>query len=555
MKILGISGSFIFDNNDTSAALLIDGKVVSNYEEERFIRVKHSVGYNFPFESVKRILQENNLTIDDIDAIGIPHNTAYSEEMAKLLVKTIDPNATKIPPIFYKDHHTNHACDSFFQSGFESAVAVIIDGSGDNRDGISIIHFKDNTIKDIRRWNFLKSLGVLYAEGTEYAGLGGFGEGKFMGLASYGLPTEPVPYKWVNDDIISDVSYKLDLDDINLSSDTNLNKCAQAMDGWFAKNCFPYHYSNKDGKDTMYYQNVAASVQKCFNEIMYEVCKYAKKQTGEENLILSGGCIQNCTGNNYIVESGLFKNVFAGPAPHDAGCALGMAYYTALQMGEKIINKKVTNSYVGKTYTDEEILSAIDTSKYNIDDQYTNKKIIRLMEKGYIGAWFQGGSEIGPRALGHRSIIATPKYRENLNVINNTIKHRENWRPLAPSIPHELFFNVFDTNSEDLTEFMLRTIVIKPEWRKKLIAVCHIDNTTRPQSVRREDNPEYYDLIMDNYKLTGIPAIINTSFNGKGEPIIETPQQAMSFMDKTPNINFIVFNAKYIITRKDADNV
>jgi carbamoyltransferase len=176
-----------------------------------------------------------------------------------------------------------------------------------------------------------------------------------------------------------------------------------------------------------------------------------------------------------------------------------------------------------------------------------------MMEKGLIGAWYQGGSEIGPRALGHRSIIATPKYRENLNVINNTIKHRENWRPLAPSLPQELFYEVFDTNSMDLTEFMLRTVVIKPEWRKKLIAVCHIDNTTRPQTVRREDNPEYYDLIMDNYKLTGIPAIINTSFNGKGEPIIETPQQAMAFMDRTPNMNFIVFNAKYIITRKDSN--
>lgn len=553
MKILGISGSLIFDNNDTSAALLVDGKIVANYEEERFIRVKHSVGYNFPYESVRRILKENNLTIDDIDAIGFPHNTSYSEEMAKQLVKTIDPNATKVPPIFYKDHHTNHACDSFFQSGFESAVAVIIDGSGDNRDGISIIHIKDNTIKDIRRWNFLKSLGVLYAEGTEYAGLGDFGEGKFMGLASYGLPTEPVPYRWENNDIVSDVAYKLDIDDINLSSDNNLNKCAQAMDGWFAKNCFPYHYSNRDGKDTMYYQNVAASVQKCFNEIMYEVCKYAKEQTGEENLILSGGCIQNCTGNNYIVESGLFKNVYAGPAPHDAGCAVGLAFYTALQMGEKIHNNRLTNSYVGRTYTDEEILSAIDTSKYNIDDQFNNKKIIKMMEKGLIGAWYQGGSEIGPRALGHRSIIATPKYRENLNVINNTIKHRENWRPLAPSLPQELFYEVFDTNSMDLTEFMLRTVVIKPEWRKKLIAVCHIDNTTRPQTVRREDNPEYYDLIMDNYKLTGIPAIINTSFNGKGEPIIETPQQAMAFMDRTPNMNFIVFNAKYIITRKDSN--
>lgn len=552
MKILGISGSLSYSNDDTSAALLIDGKLINNYEEERFNRIKHSVGKTFPFECVKRILKNNNLKLEDIDIIGLPHDTHDTNEVTKMLINALDPSCKRIPKLIYKDHHINHACDSFFQSGFKSAVAVIIDGSGDNRDGISIFHFTNNEIKEIRRWSFLKSLGILYAEGTEYSGLKIFGDGKFMGLAPYGKPTEPVPYHWVDNDIVSDIYNNFDEDDIVKNASSNINRYSRLTGGWLIKNCFPYRYSTGEDNDIMYYQNVASSIQNCFNDIMFNVCKYAKEQTGEDNLILSGGCIQNCIGNNLIVESGLFKNVFAGPAPHDAGCAAGMAFYAAYISGENIINERLTNSYVGITYSDEDILSAIDTDKYNIEE-YNSKKVIKLMNSEYIGAWFQGGSEIGPRALGHRSIIANPKFRNNLNKINNTIKHRENWRPLAPTIPHELFYEVFDTNSEDLSEFMLRTIIIKPEWRRKMIAVCHIDNTTRPQSLRQEDNPEFHKLLMENYEFTGIPCLINTSFNGKGEPIIETPKEAMNFFEKTSNLNFIVFNAKYLITRKNDD--
>lgn len=549
MKILGISGSLVFNNDDTSAALLIDGKIVSNYEEERFIRVKHSWGYKFPYESIKRILKENNLTIDDIDAIGIPHDVSHLNGMAERIIKEIDPNATKVPPIFYKDHHINHACDSFFQSGFDSAAIVVIDGSGDNRDGISIFHAKGNEIKEIRRWNILKSLGAMYSCATIYSGFGLFGDGKFMGLSPYGNPEELVPYKWENDNIVSNIISDITDEDVLQSSINVLSKYNAELITWYKSNYFPY-FTSDGNNDAAYYQNFAATIQKCFNDIMFNVCKYAKEQTGEENLILSGGCIQNCIGNNIVVESGLFKNVFAGPAPHDAGCAAGLAFYAALQMGEHIENKRLTNSYVGRTYTDEEILSAINVNNYDIKE-YSPKQVIKYLENGMIGAWFQGGSEIGPRALGHRSIIASPKFRDNLNIINNTIKHRENWRPLAPTIPHELFYEVFDTNSEDLSEFMLRTITIKPEWRKKMIAVCHVDNTTRPQSLKKEDNPEFHEFISLHYKYTGIPCVINTSFNGKGEPIIETPKEAMNFFDKTQNLDFIVFNAKYLIIRKN----
>ena len=222
---------------------------------------------------------------------------------------------------------------------------------------------------------------------------------------------------------------------------------------------------------------------------------------------------------------------------------------TAHYLGETIINKRLTNSYFGRTYTDEEILKEVDDNV--ILELYDENTLIEKLKKNKIVAWFQGGSEIGPRALGHRSILANPSYRYNLDTINNKIKHRENWRPLAPIVPSELFDLIFDVQSYDLTEFMLRTLTIKPEWQKKLCATCHIDNTTRPQRLVYDENPELYNLLMKYYNKMDIPCLINTSFNGKGEPIIETPTQAIEFMERTPNLKFIVFNAKYIITRKD----
>lgn len=543
MKILGISGSLIFaDNHDASAALIIDGKLVGNYEEERFNRIKHSVGESFPINCIHRLLQENNLTIDDIDVISMPHDPATKQSFIQKVVKLIDKTSNHIPELIYEDHHMAHACDSFFQSGFDSAVCVIIDGSGDNKDGITITHIKDNNIKVLKKYPYTKSLGLLYSAGaTSYANLGEFGEGKFMGLTSYGLPIDKIPFKWIDGDIKLEFIY--DENAYNL-----YNSVDAGLISYFKKNCYPYSISLcKHNSDAMYYANFAASIQKTFNDIVLELVKYAKELTNEDNLILSGGCIQNCIANNLIVESGLFKNVFAGPAPHDAGCAAGLAFHASYVMGEKIENKRLTNSYVGKTYTDDEILNACngyDIEEYNID------KVASLIKGNKIIGWFQGGSEIGPRALGHRSIIANPSTRNNLNIINNTIKHRENWRPLAPTVPDELFDKIFDTNSKDLTEFMLRTLIIRPELRKKLTAVCHIDNTTRPQCLQRDINPELYDLIMKFYKISGVPCIINTSFNGKGEPIIETPQEAINFLERTPNMDYVIFNTKYIIKRK-----
>lgn len=545
MKILGISGTLDYiKSHDAAAALVIDGKLVGNYEDERFNGSKHSVDCPFPHQSIHKLLSENNLTLDDIDLIGCPYDIRFVEDYKKRIAEAIDPNHTKTPPLLYLNHHMAHLCEVIFQSGFDHCACLIIDGMGDAKDSVTLAHYKDGKINILKKYVATVSPGIMYSVASiTVAALGDFSEGKLMGLAPYGKPTEKMPLSIKDHEIVADFPAYINTENI---SPQEFDKFDLVFNSYFKKNCYPYREKSQKRDNVMYYANFAASVQKCYEDIVLDIVKYLKELTNEDNLVMSGGCIQNCIANNMIVELGLFKDIYASPIPHDAGCAAGLALYGAYANNEKIENKRLKNSYTGKTYTDEEVLKACEG--YTVTD-YDKTKLARDLKNGKIYAWFQGGSELGPRALGHRSLIADPSKRENLFILNDELKHRENWRPLAPSIPEELFDKVFDTPSHQLCEFMLRTLIIKPEYRKKLIAVCHIDNSTRPQCLEREQNPEYYDFMMEFYKISGVPGIINTSFNDRGQPIIETPETAIKFLKEHPYLDGIIFNAKYVVTR------
>ena len=544
MKILGISGSLLYpENHDTSAALLIDGKLVANYEDERFTGSKHSIDHRFPTTSIRKILTEYNLKLDDIDYIGIPYDLSNPGNYAEIVAKEIDPNYKKVPTLVYKDHHLAHLCDAIFQSGFDHCACFISDGMGDSKDSITLAHYIDGKIQILKKYPATASPGALYACGSDvYLDFSLFSEGKLMGLAPYGKPTEKMPLTIKNHEIQVDLPSYMNFDDITMH---NFAQYKIFLNSYFKKNCYPYRV-RKTNDNIMYYTNFAASVQKCYEDITLDIIKYLKEITNETNLVMSGGCIQNCIANNKIVELNLFENIYASPAPHDAGCGAGLAFYAAYINNEKIQNIRLTNSYTGKTYSDNEILNCCKEFKIL---PYTKENVSKDLKNGKIFAWFQNGSELGPRALGHRSLIADPSNRNNLFILNDNIKHRENWRPLAPSIPAELFNQVFNTINPQLCEFMLRTLIIKPEFRKKLIAVCHIDNSTRPQYLERDQNPEFYDLLLEFYKQTSIPGLINTSFNDRNQPIIETPATAIEFLKEHPALYGIIFNAKYIIIR------
>lgn len=545
MICLGISGSLLYPNNhDASAALVIDGKLVGCYEEERFNGLKHSVGQPFPKQSILKLFDKANITLNDVDVIGIPLNVDYTE-YAKDVISNIDSTCNKMPKFVYKDHHMAHLCEAIYQSGFSDCACLVIDGMGDSRDSITLAEFKEDKINIIKKFPATASLGIMYScASVDFVKMGEFSEGKLMGLSSFGIPNQPMPLYWEDDEIKTKYPQFIEASDVDMY---NFYKYEQTYTSYFKKNCYPYDYSGENDSK-LYYANFAASVQKTYEEITLSVLKYLRDNTTSNNLVLSGGCIQNCITNNMIVESNMFKNVFASPVPHDAGCSIGLAFYGSMECGDKIINKRTVNSYVGKCYTDDEILKECDGM---VVEEYDIDKIAKELCYNKIFAWFQDGSEIGPRALGHRSIIGNPSCRDNLLKINNTLKHREVWRPLAPTVPSELFDDVFTTNNKDMCEFMLRTLTINEKYRKKLIAVCHVDNTTRPQLLNREQNSEFYDLIMKFYKYSNIPGLINTSFNDKHQPIIETPKEAVKYLKEHEDMEGIIFNAKYVIRRKD----
>ena len=562
MKILGIHCGMYDMAHDTSACLVVDGKLIDKFEEERFTRIKHYT--KFPYESIKYILEKNNLKIADIDAIGIPfHEHCESKNIKELLPKLQKlGKIEKLPKLFYGNHHLNHAYESFYQSGFNSAACLVVDGLGDSLDSISIFKIENDKFQLLKKYNILQSLGLLYSNASGYCGMAEYSEGKLMGLASFGKSSSNHLIEFKDNDIIFtdkklqnysktflSVLNSYEKEEYNKIIDSTINVFFKRVNEWWKQKIYPYAGYDDYPMNIMYYADLAASVQNDFNNIMLNLVKYTKELTNEDNLVLSGGCIQNCTANNLIVESQIFKNVYASSIPHDGGISIGNAFYAASQMGEKIHKTRIKNSYSGKIYSDKEIKDVIFDEKHSVND-YKIDNIIQRLENHNIIAWFQDGSEMGPRALGHRSILANPSRRETLLIINEQIKNREIWRPFAPIVPAELFDLLFDVKSYDLTDFMLRTIPIKEEWRHKIPAVCHIDGTTRPQRLEKEQNPELYELLIRFYEKTGIPCLLNTSFNGKAEPIIETPQEAINFFKLKNKLDYIIFNCKYVVTRK-----
>jgi len=537
MNILGIQSTVGGLQHFTSASIVIDGKVKGNYEEERFNRIKESD--KFPYLAIERCLKNNGLTINDIDVVASPLSLDNLKEFF--------PDLTKDVKTIYHSHHMGHICSAFYQSGFKSAVCLIVDGCGDQNEGVTIAQVKNNEIKILKKFSIVESLGLLYTAGANYCNLGESGEGKLMGLAGYGTPNKDIPIIDWDDETNSIKQYylKYDTEDI-LGLDDNVavifEYVASKISDYFAENIYPYSDSEKN--NLMCYTNFAATIQYNYDKIMMKLAKYCKELTGEDNLVMSGGCANNCIANNLIVNSKLFKHFYIDPAPHDGGCALGYALYAAYELGEPIENKKVDNSYMGKVYTEEEI-SGLDAEYSDYDE---DKTVSDLADNKIIG-WFQGGAEFGPRALGHRSILSNPNSIDMLYKMNN-IKGRATWRPLAPVVADELFDLIFDTDNYDLTEFMLRAMPIKESMKKLIVAVCHIDGTTRPQRLTKQANPELHSLLMNFYRKTGVPCLINTSFNSSEEPIIETPEQALVFLNTHDAMDSIIFNCRYEVKRR-----
>jgi carbamoyltransferase len=422
-------------------------------------------------------------------------------------------------PIFFAEHHMSHAASCFLVSPFQEAAILTVDGVGEwATASFGVGRGTDITLfKEIR---FPHSLGLLYSAFTYYLGFKvNSAEYKVMGLAPYG---KPVHYDRIMKDMVQlneDGSFKLDMK--YFSYDYGLT-----MTNGYFNEFFGGPPRKPETWMTEREFDIAASVQKVCEEVVLRMARYIHKETGLTKLCMAGGVALNCVANGRVIRETPFKDLFVQPAAGDAGGAVGVAHYLYNTIEKQPRGQAWTHAYLGPSYSDAEIVGYLDGqgAKYRVlSDRELVEITARLIAEGKVVGWFQGRMEFGPRALGGRSILADPRDPGMRDTLNMKIKFREGFRPFAPSVAADKASDWFDIDCD--SPYMLLVAQVR-EGKRCIPSVTHVDNSARLQTVTREDNPLYYDLISEFEKLTGVPVIINTSFNVRGEPIVCTPHDA-----------------------------
>lgn len=562
MKILGINAY----HGDSSACLVVDGNLVSAVAEERFNRQKHWAG--LPIESIKYCLESANLSFSDIDYLTINRNPRANflrkviwtilNQPSKKLVKTRAENLKKILDIkkdieeslgqkndklkvHYIEHHLAHAASTFFVSPFEEAAILTIDGFGDFVSTL-LGYGKGNKIKVFKKVYFPHSLGIFYLMITQYLGFWNYGdEYKVMGLAAYGKPVYLDKFRKIVK-LKSNGLFELD-------TSYFLHSTKGVMTTWFnEKPTISQVFSEKFIKEfgpprepnseiTEHYANIAASLQALCEEVYFHLLNHLYKLTNCKNLCLSGGVALNSSANGKIFEKTPFREVFIQPAASDDGGAIGSAFYLWYQILNNLRDLNncfiMRHAYWGPKYSEDEIKKALDKAglKYvRLEDQELLPKVAKDIADGKIVGWFQGRVEFGPRALGNRSIVVDPRRAEMKDILNERIKRREWFRPFAPSILTEKTKEWFEIDYPE--PFMIKTYRWRKEKQNLVPAVVHKDGTGRLQTVEKEINPRYWQLIKEFENITGVPVVLNTSFN-ENEPIVNRPEEAIDCFLRT----------------------
>lgn len=526
MKILGING-WTVRGHDGGAALIDDGKLKFAIEEERLVGIRHAYD-RIPYESIKMICEEGNICIDDIDKVAIGWNYPVlwkmfgeefisKEEMSKCLFNT-ERFADKI---VYVDHHLAHACSAFYPSNFTDAIVLVIDGQGELiATSVFVGKKTENKLKKV--YETQTSLGYFYAAVTEHIGFYSGQEGKTMGLASYGKPIYiETLRKFISADKEGKIKCSFVIDKRSKDEEVEtITKWSEILSTIIPKRTGKI---SEVSDEILPYADLAASAQKLLEEILVNIVSYYCNQYGISNVAIAGGVGLNCAANGIISELPCVNNVFTQPAANDGGISLGAALAVAKECNENINFEMIP--YQGNQFTDEQIEQFLKDKKISYrKSECIFKEIAKLVSEGKIVANFQGRLEFGPRALGNRSILADPRKSEMLYKLN-VLKGREVWRPLAPAVLFDVQENFFNTSQ--FSPYMTINCEVLKEAQAKIEAVTHVDGTARIQSVSEEYNSLFYAIIKEFYRLTGIPVMINTSFNIKGEPIVATPEEAL----------------------------
>ncbi len=572
-SILGISAFY----HDSAAAILIDGKIVAAAQEERFTRIKHDSSY--PFNAIEFVLKFAGIKLNEVDQIiffekpflkferlletyvafapkgfqsfckAIPiwiNEKLFQKKFLFNQLKKHDDNFKDREKIFFSEHHLSHAASAFFPSPFEEAIILTADGVGEWAT-TTVAVGKKNSLEIKKEIHFPHSLGLLYSAFTYYTGFKvNSGEYKLMGLAPYGKPKfiDKI-YKLI--DIKEDGTFRLDQSYFNYA--TGLTMTNDKFHKLFGKK----PRNSKSENLTQFHMDIASSIQKVTELIMIKLARSLKNEYGLDNLCLAGGVALNCVANGKILKEKIFENIWIQPAAGDAGGSLGAAlalwYLEQKNPRNTVLTDIMKGSYLGPEYSQNEIETELKNIGANFtvfdDDSLINKTAEDLSNGNAIG-WFQGRMEFGPRALGGRSILGDPRSENTQKNLNLKVKYRESFRPFAPSILREDLSDWFDLDIDSPYMLMVtnihrkKTIKITEDQEKlfgieklnikrsEIPAVTHVDYSARIQTVHKETNEKYYKLIKKFKEKTGCPVIVNTSFNVRGEPIVNTPTDAFN---------------------------
>ncbi len=605
MKILGISAYY----HDSAAALVVDGKIISAAQEERFTRKKHTA--DFPAHAIKFCLEHSGLTIDDLDAIvfydkpflkferlletyfafapkglvsflkAMPvwlSEKLFLKKRIKDELKEIQNYNSKKVKLLFTEHHLSHAASAFYPSPFKEAAILTIDGVGEWCTA-SFGYGKEGKIELLKEMNFPHSLGLLYSAFTYYLGFTvNSGEYKLMGLAPYGNPN--------SDDVKAYIEkIKTSLVDIKEDSSIFLHQTyfnyAVGLTMTHNKKwelLFGFKRRNEEEEILQQHCDLALAIQTATEDIVIKMATELKKITGSENLCMAGGVALNCVANGKLQQRDIFKNIYIQPAAGDSGAALGAAlaasylYFDEARVFESE-NDQMQGAYLGPDFSDKVVEQMCKKTKavytFHSNFQELTQSIAQRLNEGNVVGWFQGRMEFGPRALGNRSILADARNGEMQKKLNLKIKNREGFRPFAPAVLAEDVNKYFEWEKD--SPYMLFVAPIKKELQKEQVknydelelwdklysqrswlpAITHVDFSARIQTVHQTTNPRFYNLLSEFKKLAGIGLLVNTSFNVRGEPIVCTPDDAYrcfmgTDMDYLVINNFVFCKAKQI---------
>jgi carbamoyltransferase len=537
VNILGINAVY----HDPAVALLVDGKLVVAVEEERFNRIKHGKlpdvdnPHQFPEQAIRFCLKYAGLTLADIDHVAYSFDPELRrkrfspkwwsdpklEETFLLRLGQVRSIADDIfgrplrQKFHFVPHHLAHGASAFYPSGFDRAAVLVVDGIGEAA-GTTLWKASGTKIDLVETFDYPHTIGFVWEVVCSYLGFSAYDASKLMGLAAYG---NPETYRSVFQEImkVGKEKYAVDPEAIGFqSAKTNRVEGLLGLPREEGMELLPRH------------ADIAAALQEATEAAVMALVRRIKRKVPLDKLCFAGGVALNCVANDLILKSGIFSDVFIPTAPHDAGTAIGAAYAAHCAKSKTPPERGISTPYLGPAYSRREILAAVEAAGLTARRcKSPAREAADMLADGKIVAWFQGRMEFGPRALGNRSLLADPRRADMRNILNKMVKHREDFRPFAPSVLAEHADEWFEVGTHVKShEFMLFACDAKPERRGQIPAVLHKDGSARVQLVTRESNPRYHELISCFHEKTGVPMLVNTSYNDS-EPIVCSPTDAI----------------------------